>query len=68
MAQFYLAKSVQPRYNYTIPYLPIFESAHLVSVFYARAYGGIKIDNVFNALRQLMSDNDWLIVTWIPLV
>jgi hypothetical protein len=26
-----LAKSVQPEYNYTTPYLPIFESTHLVS-------------------------------------
>jgi hypothetical protein len=48
MASFSLAKSVQPDYNYTTSYLPIFESAHLVSVLHARAYGGIKIDNVFN--------------------
>ena len=56
MASFSLAKSVQPEYNYTTCYLPIFESTHLVSVFYARVYGGIKIDNVFNEHRQLVSD------------
>jgi hypothetical protein len=56
MCQFSLTKPLQPGYNYTTPYLPIFESTHLVSVFDLLAYGGIKIDNVFNGQRQLASD------------
>jgi len=58
MAQLSLVKFLQPRYNYTTPYLPIFGSTQLVSVLHKRAYGGIKIDNVFNAPCQLESDID----------
>ena len=56
MAQFTLAKPLQPKYNYTTPYLTIFESTRLVSVLHTRAYGGIGIDNVFNDRCQLVSD------------
>ena len=54
MAQFTLAKPLQPKYNYTTPYLTIFESTRLVSVLHTRAYGGIGIDNLTLTVLNLI--------------
>jgi len=48
MAQFSLAKPLQPKYNSTTRYLTIFLDAPPVSALVTVAYERLKFDNVFN--------------------
>jgi hypothetical protein len=66
MAQFSLAKSLQPMYTSTTRYLPISQNTPLISVLIAVAYGRPKFDNVFNELSQLVSDIGCYFVIQIP--
>ena len=66
MAQFSLAKSIQPKYNFTTRYLPIFLDAPIVSALKTVAYEGPKFVNVFNVRRQLVSDIGCHILIWMP--
>jgi hypothetical protein len=66
MAQFSLAKPLQPKYNSTTRYLPIFLDTTFVSALKTIAYERPKFDNVFNAHRQLVSDISRHLVTWMP--
>ena len=59
MAQFSLAKSIQPKYNFTTRYLPIFLDAPIVSALKTVAYERPKFVFVFNELCQLVSDIGW---------
>jgi hypothetical protein len=56
MAQFSLAKPIQPKYNSTTRYLTIFLDAPPVSALVTVAYERLKFDNVFNELRQKGED------------
>ena len=56
MAQFSLAKFVQPGYNYTTLYLPLILNSPLISVLIAVAYERPKFDIVFNGRGQLVGD------------
>lgn len=53
MAQFSLAKPIQPKYNSTTRYLTIFLDAPPVSALVTVAYERLKFDNVFNGRSDL---------------
>jgi len=59
----FVRRCLQPQYNYTTPYLPLFQNAPLVSTLITVAYERPKFDIVFNGLRQLVSDIDRCLVT-----
>jgi hypothetical protein len=66
MAQMSLEKPLQPRYNYTTRYLPLFLGIPFVSALKTVAYERPKFANVFNEQRQLAGDIDQYPVTYTP--
>jgi hypothetical protein len=67
MALFSVAKSVQPTYNPKPSYLPILKKTKLHKLLFIKELGcGKKIAIVFNDHRQLISDINRYIVTWMP--
>ncbi|MFC1793876.1 hypothetical protein ACFL3Q_09850, partial [Planctomycetota bacterium] len=54
MAQFPVAKPLQPKYNSTTRYLPIILDAPFVSALKTVAYERPKFDNVFNGRCEFM--------------